>query len=199
MRVGSSPFPCNLFFPKAPASQTPCARDRPPGLLWQHYSSLPCMSLLSPPCLHHQFQTSCPDIQGLLTLWVCLYRLPICPVSPSLAPTPNSGHSSKFLHIPGTIIPHSPLPPFPPSSVKLSLIPLIFPNPKKNLKKLSFDTINRCIFNLLLANAGPWLFDQWNTHRTDVLIPWSLPQQKSKSASIVGHGDVGRKPSVEQN
>ena len=58
----------------------------------------------------------------------------IFPASPSLAPTPNSGHSSKFLHIPGTIIPHFPPPLFPPSSVKLSLISLIFPNPKKNFE-----------------------------------------------------------------
>lgn len=199
MRVGNSPFPSNLFFPKAPASQTPYARDRPRGLPWQLYSSLPCTSLLSPPCLHHQFQTSCPDIQGLLTLWICLYRLPYFP----FVSLPSS-HSKfwAFLQLsPYSWNHHPPLSPslVSPSSVKLSLISLIFPNPKKILKKLSFDTINRCIFNLLLANTGPWMLDHWHTHTAEILIPWSLLQQRIEAASYVGHSNVGRKHSVEQN
>lgn len=91
MRVGNSPSSCNPSFPEVPAS---LCLWWPLRLLRRHHSPLPSMSLLSPPQLHHQFQTSCPDIQGLLTLWGCLYRLPYFPC----VSLPSS--HSKFLGIP---------------------------------------------------------------------------------------------------
>lgn len=51
-------------------------------------------------------------------------------MSHSLSPIPNSGHSSKFLHIPGTNIPASPSP-ISPTIYQAFPLSLISPNSKK--------------------------------------------------------------------
>lgn len=150
MRVGNSPFPCNLFFPKPQPASLPMPVTGLQGSS-DSFTHVPvCLFCLLRASIIN-FKLPVLTFKASLHFESVFIASLIFPVSPSLAPTPNSGHSSKFLHIPGTIIPHPLPPPFPPSSVKLSLISLIFPNPKKNLKKLSSDTINRCIFNFLLA------------------------------------------------
>lgn len=97
-------LPLQSFLPQSPASQTPYARDRPPG---PHDSITPHF----PVCLFCLLHASIINFKlPVLTFKASLHfesvfiTSLIFSVSPSLAPTPNSGHSSKFLHIPGTMI-----------------------------------------------------------------------------------------------